>query len=81
LAPTPVPGPTNVPQLRVVRVAPAPTTSVFNGVARARHAEPLLKPLADDAEPVRLHYAAWVQWICRIRFVIQPREDADRVGV
>jgi hypothetical protein len=63
------------PQLRPVRVASAPTTSFVNCVARTRHG--CLEPLANEAEPVRLHYAARVPWICRPRVVIQPREDAD----
>ena len=59
MAPTAGAGANLMPPLRtrrVIRVAPAPTTSVFNCVARTRHGR--LVPAADEAVPVRLHYAA-----------------------
>jgi hypothetical protein len=54
------------------------------GVAIARHARTWdlgLEPLADEAEPVRLRYAAGILWIRRRRVVVFPGEDADRLSV
>jgi hypothetical protein len=62
---------------------PTPTRQEA-GVAVARHGRTrdlAFKPLADEAEPVRLRHTAGILWIRRRRVVVLPREDADRLRV